>query len=269
MLHLLKIEWLKVKNYRTFWLLLVITIISVPAFNYVIYDVMDNSFPKIQGKSIIGTPFGFPDVWQTVTYNSTLLLLIPAVLIITLITNEFTYKTHRQNVIDGLSRSQFINVKLVEVFFLCVLLTIIVFISCLVFGHYGSDSSRVQMTSKDLRYVGFYFIEALSYSLIAFVLGMFIKRAGLAMGVFFIYMILEQFAVGLIRNKFKFTQAVSYLPEEVSDMLIPQPYLSKVISSPEKMRAWESQLPTYLALSIVYIILYCLVSNWRFRKNDI
>ena len=116
MLRLLQIEWMKVKNYRTFWILLAITIVGMPAFNYTVYDLSNNSFPKIKGKSILGTPFSFPDVWQTVSWNSSLLLIIPAVLIITLTTNEFTYKTHRQNVIDGWSRSQFINVKLVEVF---------------------------------------------------------------------------------------------------------------------------------------------------------
>src|ERR1700712_2059060 len=100
MLQLLHIEWLKVKYYRTFWILLLISVVSIPAFNYVIYDLMNNSFPKLNGKSIAGSPFAFPDVWQTVAWNSSLLLLIPAILILTLTTNEFTYKTHRQNIID-------------------------------------------------------------------------------------------------------------------------------------------------------------------------
>jgi hypothetical protein len=76
---------------------------------------MNNSFPKVKGKSILGSPFAFPDVWQTVSWNSTLTFIIPAILIITLTTNEFTYKTHRQNIIDGWSREQFIGVKLIEV----------------------------------------------------------------------------------------------------------------------------------------------------------
>src|SRR5580704_1643184 len=112
MIRLLKIEWMKVKNYRTFWILLLITIVSMPAFNYTVYDLTNNSFPKVRGKNILGSPFGFPEVWQTVAWNSALLLLIPAVFVITLTTNEFTYRTHRQNIIDGWGRNQFINVKL-------------------------------------------------------------------------------------------------------------------------------------------------------------
>jgi ABC-type transport system involved in multi-copper enzyme maturation permease subunit len=108
----------------------------------------------------------------------------------------------------------------------------------------------------------------LSYSLIAFVFGMFIKRAGLAMGVFFIYMIIEQFIVALLRNKYKIF-GVNYLPEEVTDMLIPQPFAQKMLSTPERFRIWESSLTTYLTLSLVYVLLYCFITNWRFRKNDL
>ncbi|HEY4154757.1 MAG TPA: ABC transporter permease, partial [Puia sp.] len=104
--HTLRIEWMKVKNYRTFWILTGIIVVCIPAFNYVIFDVTNNTFPKINGQSILGSPFSFPNVWKTVPYNAGLLLFIPAILIITLITNEFTYRTHRQNIIDGWSRGR-------------------------------------------------------------------------------------------------------------------------------------------------------------------
>ncbi len=50
----------------------------------------------MNGKNILGAPFAFPEVWQTIAWNSGMLILLPAILIITLTTNEFTYKTHRQ-----------------------------------------------------------------------------------------------------------------------------------------------------------------------------
>jgi ABC-type transport system involved in multi-copper enzyme maturation permease subunit len=266
MLRALQIEWMKLKYYRSFWILLAITIICIPAFNYTVYDLMDNSFPKVKGKTILlGSPFAFPDVWQTVSWNSGLLLLIPAVLIITLTTNEFTYRTHRQNIIDGWSRTQFINVKLLEVFILSVLTTIVVFLTCLVFGHWLNAVPAGTPVWQNLRFVGFFFVQMISYSLIAFLFGMLIKRAGLAMGVFFIYMILEQFVVGLCRNKYKLN-GFDYMPEEVTDMLIPRPYAQKFIGTG---KSWESHIPIYLSVSLIYILLYCFISNWRFRKTDL
>ena len=268
MLHLLKIEWLKVKNYRTFWILLLITTIAVPAFNYVIYDLMNNSFPKVNGKSFIGSPFAFPDVWQTVSWNSSLLLLIPAILVITLTTNEFTYKTHRQNVIDGLSRSQFINVKLVEVLLLSIYLTAVVFLTTMAFGNFANKPQQGISIFQDVRFTGFFFVEMISYTMIAFLIGMLIKRAGLAMGVFFIYMIMEQFVVAILRNKYKIG-GVDYMPQEVTDMLIQQPYGRKLLSGPDKLKIWESHLTTYLLVAAVYLVIYCVIVNWRFRKTDI
>ena len=268
MMHLLKIEWLKVKNYRTFWILLLISVVTIPAFNYVIYDLMNNSFPKVNGKSLLGSPFAFPDVWQTVTWNSSLLLLMPAILIITLITNEFTFKTHRQNIIDGLSRMQFINVKLVEILLISIFLTIIVFLTSLAFGYYGNTPKAGVSLFKDVRFTGYFFVQMISYSMIALLIGMFVKRAGLAMGVLFIYMIGEQFVVALLRNKYKIDK-VDYFPQEVTDMLIQQPYTTKLLASPGKITSWENQLPVYLAVAALYLAIYCIVVSWRFRKSDI
>jgi ABC-2 type transport system permease protein len=267
MFRTLKIEWMKVKNYRTFWILLAITTVCIPAFNYSFYDLSDNSFPKIKGKSILGTPFSLPDVWQTVAFNSSLLLFIPAILIITLTANEFTYKTHRQNIIDGWNRNQFISVKLIEVLLFSFYVTIIVFLTTLLFGHFVHSETLNVPFFKDVRFVGFFFVEMLSYSLIAFMMSMLIKRAGLTMGVFFIYMILEQFVVGLSRNKFN-KHWVDYLPEEVTDMLIPQPYARKVLEQ-GRIAYWEHQIPTYLMLASLYILVYIFFTGWQFRKADL
>ena len=53
-LHTLRMEWLKLKYYRTFWILLAVIVVCIPAFNYVIYDFTDNNIPKINGQSLLG-----------------------------------------------------------------------------------------------------------------------------------------------------------------------------------------------------------------------
>ena len=268
MFRILKIEWMKVKNYRTFWILLALTIISIPAFNYTFYDLTDNSFPKIRGKSIFGSPFAFPDVWQSVSWNSSLLFIIPAILIITLNTNEFTYRTHRQNVIDGWSRGQFVSIKLFEVLLLSLLTTIVVILTCIFFGAILNKVPNGTHITTDSRFIFFFFIEMVSYSIIAFLLAMFIKRAGLAMGIFFVYMVMEQFVVSLFRNKYN-KNWVDYLPEEVTDRLIPQPYTQKIMSNADVIKRWENHITIYLLIAALYLLIYCLVTSWRFRKADL
>ncbi|HEX9510897.1 MAG TPA: ABC transporter permease [Puia sp.] len=279
MLRILQVEWMKVKNYRTFWILLAITLISIPAVNYMLYNIFNNS----KGKSILASSFVFPDVWQTISWNSSLLFFIPAILIITLTTNEFTYKTHRQNVIDGWSRKQFVGAKLIEVFLLSVLTTITVLVTALLFGYFNNKAGAAVTGPgiggaagmgtgavdgsiwRESRFVLFYFVEMLSYSLIAFVMALFVKRAGLAMGLFFIYLIVEQIIVGISWNKYHI-EAATYLPEQVTDQLIPFPYAKTLIS---KEANWENHIPFYLLGAFIYVVIYCLATGRKFLKSDL
>lgn len=267
MLKTLRIEWLKLRNYRTFWILLGITIFSIPAFNYMLYDVMDNSFPKIRGKSIIGSPFAFPDVWQTVGWNASMLFLIPAILIITLTTNEFTYRTHRQNIIDGWSRRQFIGIKLFEVLLLSVLTTLVAMLTTLGFGYLANKVPDGVSAWQESRFAAFYFVQMISYTMIGFLLAMFIKRAGLTIGVYFIYFIIENIIVGFFRNRYHQTW-VDYLPEEVTDRLIPFPYAKRILVQ-QHVDTWEHHIPIWLLVGALYLLVYCLLTGRRFLKSDL
>jgi ABC-2 type transport system permease protein len=263
----IRVEWLKLKYYRTFWILLAVILVCVPAFNYVMYDVTDNNFPKINGQSILGNPFSYPNVWKTVTYFAGILVFMPAILIITLFTNEFTFRTHRQNIIDGWSRTRFIFIKLAEIVMLSLFVTVIAVLTCLFFGYLTKTGVQAKADWDQLRFILFFFLEMLDYSLIAMLIAMLIRRAGLAMGIFFLYMIVEQFVVSLFRNKFKATW-VDYLPEEVSDRLIPQPFAKKMMR-PDAYTFWENHVPAYIWITILYIAIYIFFISWSFRKTDL
>ena len=270
MLHLLKIEWLKVKNYRTFWILLLLIIISIPALNYMIFDITDNSFPKNakqMQRMILGRPFSFPVVWQTIGWLSSLVLFIPSLLIITLTTNEFTYKTHRQNIIDGLSRVQFISVKMVEVVLLALLSTLLVLISALWIGHLATDPNEKVQQFENVQQLAYFFMEALSYIMFSFLLSVLIKRAGLVMGLFFLYsMIGEQIIVVVLQRYAE--DAGRFLPLETSDRLILNPF-SRIYMVPKEIEAWKAKLPLYITVTIGYFIAYCALCIWYFRKKDL
>ncbi len=247
MLSLLRIEWMKVKNYRTFWILLALSALSIPGFSYMFYNLMNNSFPKVKGRTIFGSPFAFPDAWQTVSWNASLLFLFPAI-------------------IDGWSRGQFIRVKMIEVLFLSVFCTIIVALTALGFGALGNKIGQGQSIWQESRFVGFYFVQMISYSMIAFLMAVLIKRAGLAIGAFLMYMLLENVVVGIFRiNK---VDAVKYLPEEVTDQLIPQPYMKALLSTQDASQ-WEHHISGFLIVAAVYLILYCLITVQRFLKSDL
>jgi ABC-2 type transport system permease protein len=264
MLKQLGIEWMKIKNYRTFWILLGIMILSVPALNYLIFRLSNDMFATGKnGQTPFGHPFAFPDVWKTVAWNSTWLFILPAILIITVVTNEFTYKTHRQNIIDGWSRGCFIGVKLISLFLLSILGTVILWLTVLGFGLLANKVPAGTSVWKNSRFLGFYFIQLLSYSMIAFVLSVLIKRAGLAIGVFLIYILIEKVLVAIVLNVFK-VDLVEFLPKESASQLLPFPYAP--IGDPV---VWEHRLPWYLAMAGFYLVLYCVVTSRYFLKSDL
>src|SRR5690349_21236215 len=106
MLHLLKIEWLKIKNYRAFWVFSIFYLVSIFLINYIAWSVYQRAISEQPlSEAILGQPYAFPTVWRTVGWMSSWLLYFPGMIVIMLMVNEFNFKTHRQNIIDGLSRS--------------------------------------------------------------------------------------------------------------------------------------------------------------------
>src|SRR5437868_12700152 len=114
MLDLFRIEWMKIKSYRAFWVLFGAFVVLFPvAFFYVAYKFMSSSGSHQEEmlKEMIGNPFKYPQVWLSSSWFGGLFFIMIGMLFILLITNEVQYRTHRQNIIDGWSRFDFLKAK--------------------------------------------------------------------------------------------------------------------------------------------------------------
>ena len=265
MLHLLKVEWLKLKHYRTFWILAVLYVISNYGLSYIAYTIQNQVAHDVSknslGRAVIGaSPFAFPDVWQTVTYMSSFLLFIPALLVIISVTNEFSYKTHRQNIVDGWSRQQFISVKLVVLLIISILSTLIVFLTALIFGWQAGSV----VSFDKIGFIGYFFIQALSYCCVALIFALLLKRSGLAIGVYFLYtVVLENLLGGLLSRGSE--NAGHYLPLNATDSLIPFPFLRKVTGN----LLYKPDYTILLPLAAAYLIAYVVFSMRKFQTDDL
>lgn len=262
MLQLLKIEWMKVKNYRTFWVLSALYLISIYGVNYIVYLIQDLRPRKNDMASmLLGTPpFQFPEVWHTVSYVSSFLLFIPGLLMIISFTNEFSFKTHRQNIIDGWSRRQFILVKMMLTVVVSLVSTLAVFITALLFGLFeGADISF-----EKIEYLGYFFVQAVSYSAVALLFSLLFKRAAIAVGVYFLYaFVLENMLWGLLK---KYVDNVGqFLPLESTDNLIPMPFLRSVIGQ----FTTQTNVAYLLAAAAAYLIIYSFIFIRKFERDDL
>lgn len=227
MFDLIKIEWLKIKKYPAFWWMLGIVALTYPGINIMFYSVyselMNNKDAGSIAKMLLGNPFAFPETWHSVAYFSSFFVVLPAILVIMLVTNEYNYRTHRQNVIDGWSRTQFITSKLFDVLIITVIATVVYVIVAAGFGIYA-DSKSLYAWSEQLHYIPLFFLQTLSQLSIAFLLGYLIKKAFIALGVFLFYcLVVENIAIGLMKYKLKAEALTPFLPLEISDRLLVQP----------------------------------------------
>ena len=231
MIHLLKIEFLKVKNYRTFWVMLLIYIALVPLVFLGLSSFQIPFFPEKEEM------FGFPTVWNYITWTASWLNLLLGVLIVTITCNEITFRTQRQNIIDGLSRKQMILSKFYFFTALAAFVTLYTFLIGFIFGMIYSGFNNV---FSGIEYVGVYFIQTIGYFSFAFLFAVLVKRSALAI-IFYILIFFFKFVFVLALGD----TISQYMPINVIADLTPFPFFKEIF----KMAA--EQDPNFVAPVII------------------
>ncbi len=267
---LLHIEWLKMRKYNAFWWIMGITALSYPGINYIFsstYHLIIDKKNAIteMAKVYTGTPFGFPEAWHTVAYFSSWFIFIPTIVVIMFITNEYTYRTHRQNIIDGWSRSQFITSKLIDVLVISLLITVLNLLVTFLIGFTQPEGVPGNWYAQ-FYYTGLFFLQTFCQLSIAFFLGYMVRKAFLTLGIFlFYYMVVEPIAVALLK---KYANDIGrFLPLEISDRLVPVPaFIGRI--DVDSYNTTISQIPQHLAMTIVLTaIVWILCYRMNARKD--
>jgi len=259
MFDLLKIEWLKVKNYPTFWILLGLFALLLPLFNY------QFSSRHVEGTELLGLGYDFPNVWSVFGFFTSCLVIFISFLLIILITNEHRYRTNRQNIIDGWTRLQAFHAKCLMILMLAIGTTIYSGIWCLIFGRiYGGSFNGA---TEDIEKLFYLFILCLNYYGFAAMIAFLIKRSGLSIGVFLLY---AWFIENILRWQLRKFSFGNYLPLQSSDELLPFSLFKQITSMTRGIAATESPSATnYLIVSCIYILIYYCVSRYKLVKADL
>ena len=274
MINLLKIEWLKIKTYTGFILLASFFVLGVGASNYIVYMFKRNVLDKVEASKILlsGSPFDFDMVWSTVSYYRSYFLMLPALLIVILISNEFNYKTHRQNIIDGWSRFEFLKVKIAMALIFALACTLIVVLTALIFGATSGSSFSL----SGFENIGYFFLKAVTYNMVAILISLLTKKSGVAIAVFFIYTIFENgislllffLAIKLKKDSnLDWGNLGNYLPMNASDGLLTSPF--EQFSGIARNILPSNFNSIVLAFALVYITLFYLWSKRKMMRSDL
>jgi ABC-2 type transport system permease protein len=274
MLNLLKIEWLKIKNYTAFKVLAIFFAIGIIAANIITYILAQKIGSETPAGTFLGefNAYSFASTWQTTSYISGYLLILPAMLLLMLITNEYTFRTNRQNIIDGWSRHEFITVKLMMALIFAIVSTLFVFITAFSLGLY----SATDVAFDNFSHVGYFFLKALTYNMFAVLISVLVKKTGFAIGLFFIYLggenfiaqIVDFWSIKMRQDKTADVGSLgSYLPMNAADGLLSFP------NNPLKSFANDVTPTDYfwvvLGFAIFYLLLFTIWSRYKYLKADL
>jgi ABC-2 type transport system permease protein len=267
--QILSAEWLKIRRYKPFWVVFLlypvcmggVLTISVWTQGKIQDAASQSGLSEAVDRYL---PFAFPHVWQSVAYLASWLHFLPAVLVILSVTNEFTFRTHRQNLLDGWGRGQFLAAKCLMTSAICFFGTAVVGILAVIAG--VASGTTPQPAGAD--YVLLFLLQSHVYMMFALLLAFVIRRAALSLAAFFIYsLILENVAAFLLN--YKVNGMGAFLPLEVAGGLLPFPFLQE--NAPEAARElmFTPGLPLSVAVSVGYLFLFLAVLWLRFRREDL
>jgi ABC-type transport system involved in multi-copper enzyme maturation permease subunit len=170
--------------------------------------------------------FNFPYIWHLNTYLSALIKFFLLLVIVSMMANEYSNKTLKQNLIDGLSKKEFILSKFYTVIIFAVVSTIFVFIVSLILGLIYSDFNETAIIFSDLEYLAAFFVKLVGFFSFGLFLGILIKRSAFAVGAMLVWAIIESFVKGMLYWKFEaFAEKImQFFPLEAMMNLIKEPF---------------------------------------------
>lgn len=267
MLHLLRIDLKKLIDYRTFWV-----ICGLYFFTLCTGAASGMEFLKWLARTIEG--FGqsinvtriplyhFPDIWQNLAWGSGLLKMGIAIMTVISITNEFTYRTIRQNIIDGLSREQFLISKVLTNLVLSAMSMALVFLIAAVTGSIYSPTFDFPYSFTGIEFYPAYFLEVFAFLSFALMLGVFIQRSGLT-----IIVLLNSYLIELIIKSNLddyFPGAIQFFPLESIMDLVPRPLDRYAFQEIRDFVTFGS-----VAIALAWAVLFNYFAYLKLKKSDI
>lgn len=173
--------------------------------------------------------YNFPYIWHFNTFVGAAFKFFLALVITSMMANEYTYGTLKQNLIDGLSKSEFIKTKLYTVVVFAAASTIFIFIMTLILGYSFSSYDEPSIVFTGLEYVAAFFLKLVAFFSFCLFAGILIKRSAFAIGFIIFWYIIEKIcwiAYGMSTRNFDFNTTdtvLRFLPMESMYNLIKQP----------------------------------------------
>ncbi|WP_291965059.1 ABC transporter permease [Maribacter sp.] len=226
MIRLLQIEFIKLWNNRASKVLIIsyfALLTSIALVAAIKFDIGPIKF-HLADQGI----FNFPYIWHFNTFITAFFKLFLAIVIVSMMSNEYSNKTIKQNLIDGLSKKEFILSKFLTVITFSLVSTFFVFIVSLILGVIYSDFNELSIIFTDLEFLLAFFVKLTGFFSFCLFLGVLVKRSAFALGFLILWQVFEGIFRGIIRWKFFDSETtdmiMGFFPLQAMFNLIKEPF---------------------------------------------
>jgi ABC-type transport system involved in multi-copper enzyme maturation permease subunit len=275
MIKLLKIEFRKILTYKIFWILTGLYFIFLSAgllmAEFMINNIVDNTNKHLPIPIPHITIYFFPWLWQNITFFATIryVLIFPAIVIIILITNEFTFKTIRQSVINGMSKAELLLSKLLIILVISVVMTFLLGIGTMVLGMLHTMDLTFALVFEKSSFILGFFITVLTIQVYALFFAFILRNTGLSIALFTLYtFIVEPIVYYFLKSPVVFENNISpYLPVNAVLRVTEYPSIP-VLKNLMGLNLQDSLSAAACALPLLYAAIMLGIVYWVLVKRD-
>jgi ABC-type transport system involved in multi-copper enzyme maturation permease subunit len=277
MKRLLQIEFIKLYNNRASKILIIsyfFLLTTIALMAAIKFDIGPIQF-HLAEQGI----FNFPYIWHFNSFFTAFFKLFLAIVIVSMMANEYSNKTIKQNLIDGLSKKEFILSKFLTVVSFSLISAVFVFIVSLILGLIYSDFKEFSIITSDLEFLLAFFVKLMGFFSFCLFLGILVKRSAFALGFLILWQIFEGFARGMIRWKLfdgETTDAImGFFPLNAMFNLIKEPFsrLKSVQAVAQQMGEkleLNYQIQWYeIAIVLLWTAIFIYLSYALLKKRDL
>jgi len=280
MIRLLTVEYYKLKYNKTSRILIIgyfILLSAIALLASIKFNMFGVEF-RLADQGI----FNFPFIWHFNTYIAAILKFFLAVVIVSMTANEYSNRTLKQNLIDGLSKREFILSKFITVIIFSAISTLFIFVLSLILGYSFSDFNEFSIVTQDLEFLVAFFFKLVAFFSFCLFLGLLVKRSAFALGFLLFWWFFEgicHLILGIVGQKYELenirTSVMQFFPLNSMSNLIEMPFtrLNVVQSAANQLQTdigidygvhWHEVL-----IVSVWIFIFIYASYALLKKRDL
>lgn len=219
--------------------------------------------------------FNFPMIWHLVTYFAAHFKLFFAIVVVSMIGNEYSNKTIKQNLIDGLSKKEFILSKFYTIVFFSIVSTLIIFLLSLCIGLYYSSYNEFGIIFRDTEFLLAYFVKLIGFFSLCLLLGMLVKRSAFALAFLFVLFCVEWILYAIIykyTNDEIATNIQNFFPLKSIYKVIDHPFLRIAATKAPNNKEFIHDYAVHwyeIAIVLGWTALFIFLSYRLLKKRDL